>query len=610
MHSAAEHALRRRLLDDLRPPERLSPSEWAERYIMVTDGERVGPLRFARGYEYQRQMLDAVFGPFDAGEALRIACAYKGAQSGVTLLCLIGLLYTSCVRGVSVAHMMPRSFDADDKAKKLAAIIDASPALRELIPPGMLRVRLTRNGQSIRVCYSSSAAELKNWQAGVGVVDEMDECESREHDSVGLFLQRMGAYRRQLQVFVGTPTLPDYGVHERWQQSDQRQWFVRCPLCDAEQVLLWEQNIRFDAEDADGVPLSDDAAAATAELYCTVCERAWDFRLRELANARGEWRATRESHIIGFGMNRLMVPTSLPEQMVLNYLRGLRSDLAMREHYNQDRGLCFLASTGKLDLHRVEQFFDPTLQWGRIPKGCAYLAAGVDTQGDAEPFSYVWDLRAYDHAGVAHSIAYGIDREERIIQLFGEHGSPGIYNPARVLIDITDGHHKRAVDRIIARCPAAEAIRCDPYRKTSFEPGKVVRIKKGGSRGYAVDEDQVLDENLSRFYADAKRGQRIRIALAPNAGLQKALAEQYTKIARIREQGPNGVSVWRYKKLRPKDVDFPHAGAFADYAHSQLGTLMPGTGGFGGVQQVREQTKQQGQAQAVRNALHIVKRRR
>jgi hypothetical protein len=603
-----------KLLADLEPPEDLLPSEWAERHILVTDGERVGPLSFGRGYEYQREPLNTFFGPFEPGESLRRGVAYKGAQSGITLLCLIGLMYQAAVRGTSAAHMMPRQFDSDDKAKKLDAMISASEHLSATFPPGLLRVRHTRGGQQLRVCYSNSKNELKSWQMGAGVVDEPDDCEHRDYDSISMFWQRMGSYRRQLQLVIGTPTIPDFGIHARWEESDQRQWHIRCPLCDFEQVLDFERNITFTEKDEQGVPLSDEDASESARMVCASCREPWDFRLRERANATGVWRATKESPMIGFGMNRLMVPTSLPAQMVTNFLKGKRSELAMREHYNQDRGQARLHTTGKLHEELIRLAFDPKLTWWAQPKGTIYMAVGVDVQGEAEPFDYVWELRAYDARGVASVIAYGIDKEERLLQLFGTKTERGLkmLPVSRMLLDITSGHHKAAVNRIVAQCPIAEAVRCDWHRKTSFRAGEVVKIKKGGSKGYAIDEDAALEENISRFFALDKTegGRRIRFALCPNAGLQATLVEHYTKIARVQEKGPDGKEVFRYRKLRPRDVDFPYAGAFADYAFSQLGGNSVGKGAYGPAEKVQQAAKARGVQAQVRQALRVVRRKR
>lgn len=607
-NDAGAAAVWRHLVEVVRPPRKDPPSEWAQRCIVLTEGERTGPIRLDRGYEFQREIVDVLFGAFRPGETRRVGVVNKGAQSGITTWMLIGLLYRALVHDTSGAHMMPREWDAIDKAKKLDALIEASPELARHFYDDAIRARKTSTGQTVRVIYSNSKSELKSFQSGVNVTDEPDDCESRAFDSISMFGHRLGAYRRVIQLFIGTPTLPDYGITKRWEASDKRLWYVRCPLCDAEQTLTWDGNIAFTETAEDGARLPDADIVASARIVCSACREPWDYRLRELANASGVWRATQKSDVIGFGMNRIMVPTSSAEQMVENYLAGEANDIAMKEHYNQDRGESYLRVSGRLDESRVKLVVDPTLRWGVVPRGTVYLAAGVDVQGDAEPFSFVWELRAYDGEGAASVIAYGVDNEARILELFGARGSPGLYSPAAVLLDISDGHHKAAVTRITDASAIASAVRCDWHRKTSFKRGEVVKIKRG-AKGYAIDEDSALELNMGRFFADVPR---IRFAVAPRPGLTDTLVEHYTKIARVPEATAAGPVV-RYQKLRPRDVDFPYAGAFADYAYAELrGTSFSGAGGggYGPVDKVRQSAAARGTREAARKALHVARRKR
>ena len=593
-------------LEALSPPDDCPPSEWAEDHIRITDGDRVGPLSFGRGYEFQREMMDAFFGPFRPGEQRRVGVAYKGAQSGVTLLCQAGLLYWAAARQVSAFHLMPREFDATDKAKRLAEMIDAEPSLRREFPPGLLRVRKTRGGQSLRVAYSNSQAELKNWQAGVGVFDEVDELEGRDYDSVAMARQRMGAYRRRLEVYIGTPTLTDYGIHAIWEQSDQRQWRVPCPLCRAVQPLEWDTNITWNAELE-----TEEAQAASARFVCAACGVSWDHRLRELANAEGVWVPTREAGVIGFGMNRLMVPSSIPAKLVSDYLEGLKSDQAMREHVNQNLGQCYLPSTGKLNPSTVEGVIDHSLRWGSAPPGTVVMTAGVDVQGEAAPFEFVWEVRAYDRSGVASVIAYGMTDESGMLDLFGQVGRPGQFPVARGLVDISDGHHKPAVERLCELCAVFEPARFDWQRQAKFDRGKVVKVKRG-HRGYAVGRDDALQDNLGRFFEAPERGRRIRVAPCPQRALEREWVVQYTRIARVREDTARG-PVYTYRKLRQKGVDFPFAGALAEFAFRHGGAQRPGAGGYGSVKDAkgRKRPNPTGGAQpSARSALRVVKRTR
>lgn len=598
---------RQLMIRETAPPMDLSPSEWAEKHIKLLDGDRPGPLRFDRGYEFQRAILDEFFRPYYPGERRRVGVCFKGAQSGVTTLSQVGLLYLTEHRKISSFHLMPREFDAQDKAKKLNEMISADAALDESFPPGLMRVRKTRGGQTLRVAYSNSQAELKNWQAGAGVFDEVDELESRDFDSVAMAKMRMGAYRRRTELYIGTPTLPDFGIHRIWQESDQRKFLVPCPLCEELQELTWEGNITWENEEK-----TAELRAASAKFICAHCKEPWDHRLREMANAEGSWVKTYpERPIIGFGLSRLLVPSSLPGKMVSDYLAGLESDTAMREHVNQNLGNVYLPTTGQLTTHTIENAIDQELTWGAIPSDTVTLTAGVDVQGDQAPFEYFWEVRAYNSDGFAKVIAFGITKtSEELAGLFGRVGQPhrARYRIAAGLVDISDGHHKETVEALCELCPVLQPARFE-WRMRGFERGKIVRLKKG--KGFAINKDDALQDNIGRFFETPDRPRRIAIATCPQRALEAEWVEHYTKIARVRERTARG-DVFTYRKLRQRNVDFPYAGALAEYAFRQRGGTIPGGGSYGSTKGIKERAepgRKPDGSTAPRKVLRIVKRR-
>ena len=42
-----------------------------------------------------------------------------------------------------------------------------------------------------------------------------------------------------------TPTVPQFGIHKLYTESDQRHWYHKCPHCGYEQVLDYEKNIKL-----------------------------------------------------------------------------------------------------------------------------------------------------------------------------------------------------------------------------------------------------------------------------------------------------------------------------------------------------------------------------
>jgi len=551
----------------LRPAPKINPSQWAENNIEVTDGDRQGKIKFNRGYEYQVEIINTFFGAFKPGEYRRVGVCFKGAQSGVTTTCQIGLLAWTTHYKVSSFHLLPRECDATDKAKNISAMVEANPELVAKFKKSKARIRKSKSGQTLRVAYSNSVSELKNWQAGIGVFDEVDDLERVDHDSVAMAKQRMGSYKRTVELYIGTPTFPDYGIHQIWKDSDQRYYHVPCPICKAEQVLDFEKNIEYDAS-LD----TDEEKASTARFKCAHCDETWDHRLREIANSFGHWIASKpERKIIGFAISRLYVPSCLASKVVSDYLAGLKSDKAMREHVNQNLGDVYMPTTGKLEDHHIENIINNSLSWGKAPKGTEFVGLGVDVQGAFAPFTYVWELRAYSSKGFATTMAYGINRGiSEMKDLFGglndkEQFERGLYDVDRGIVDISDGHHKEEVLRLCKIVTCLQPGRFDHYKKTTPDSGKENKSKVG--TWYQLDVDDCLQQNLGRFYFNKEKPLMIAIAPNPKRSREKEYIEQYTKIARVAVTTSAGTK-HVYKKLRTKDVDYPYAGGLADHSYS------------------------------------------
>ena len=552
----------------LLPPPRITPSQWASDHIKVTDGDRQGPIKFNRGYEYQKDIMDTFFGPFAPGEYRRVGVCFKGAQSGVTTVSQIGLIAWTTHYKVSSFHLLPRECDAKDKAKNMTAMIETDPELEAKFKKSQARIRKTKAGQTLRVAYSNSQSELKNWQGGIGVFDEVDDLERKDFDSVAMAKQRMGSYRRRIEIYIGTPTYPNYGIHQVWMDSDQRFYHVPCPICKKEQVLDFDKNIEFDA-----TLETDEEKASSARFKCAHCDETWDHRLREIANGKGHWVITRpEKKIIGFAISRLYVPSALASKMVSDYLAGLKSDKAMREHYNQNLGKVYLPTTGKLEEHMIEHVIDSEVVWGRIPKDSEFVSVGVDVQGETAPFIYVWELRSYDANGFRTSVAYGINRGiKEMKRLFGSKNKRGKYDVDRGVVDISDGHHKEEVLELCEAVPCLQPGRFDHYQQTKLDRGKVNKSKEG--TWYQINVDDALQDNLGCFYYNDEKPIMIRIAANPKRSREKEYIEHYTKVARVKRETPRG-TVYTFQKLRTKDVDYPYAGALADYAYRVGGRML------------------------------------
>jgi hypothetical protein len=103
------------------------------------------------------------------------------------------------------------------------------------IGKGFLYLRGARSTKNIDGKKSSS--QLKSIPVDRIVFDERDEMED---SMVTLAEERVSHSKVKEQMYLGTPTIPDYGIDQMYQDSDQRVWFIRCEACGKETCLELE----------------------------------------------------------------------------------------------------------------------------------------------------------------------------------------------------------------------------------------------------------------------------------------------------------------------------------------------------------------------------------
>lgn len=205
----------------------LSPFFWAQENKIKLGGS----TWTLRGHEYQVGMLT---------DEHRVQCDIKGAQMGVSenhvLRTLHGHIFGKYKKGS--LYLFPTRDDVADFSKsRFGPLIDNNPCIGNFVQStdstnikkiheGFLYLRGTR-----------SSSQLKSIPVDRIVFDERDEMPD---DKVDLALERVSHSDVQEIVYLSTPTIPDYGIDEIYQRSDQRVWMIRCEKCGKETCLELE----------------------------------------------------------------------------------------------------------------------------------------------------------------------------------------------------------------------------------------------------------------------------------------------------------------------------------------------------------------------------------
>jgi hypothetical protein len=270
---------------DIRPSKPPMPDNWVQTITLPT-----GPFTF-KNHEYQRGILT---------ENAPRQVLKKGSQLGLSetqiLKTMHGLIWGTYPQGA--LYLFPTEKDVYDFGRArfnplVAGNQDIAKEVRDTESVSLKKVR--RSMLYLRGARATSRIEnVKAMATGLLSipVDRIvfDERDLMSDDMIELALTRLGHSSVREEVYLGTPSLPDFGVSKLYDESDQRVWEIRCQHCGAGTVL----EIEFPGcllERADGRVIR----------ACKKCQK-------EIFPRDGQWIAQhpeRSKDLVGFWISRL-----------------------------------------------------------------------------------------------------------------------------------------------------------------------------------------------------------------------------------------------------------------------------------------------------------------
>lgn len=286
---------------------------------------------------------------------------YKASQMGASEWAISTALFAADQLRATVLYVFPTdSHVSDFSSARIGPAIEASPYLTSIVGKetgepgsrteyhGASRVTLKRVRdrfvyfRGARVDANGNAAQLKSIDADVVILDELDEMDRRVP---ALVHKRLGHSPLGLERYLSTPTYPGRGIHAEWMESDQREWFLRCPHCNKLQpILLSHLVLEWDHLDR---PVRWNGTPDKPELICFKCKGILD------RTGPGMWVAKYESRTTaGFKLTKLFSPT----YELSSLIRGLREtdETKRKETYNQDLAEPYTPKGGQLSATTLE----------------------------------------------------------------------------------------------------------------------------------------------------------------------------------------------------------------------------------------------------------------
>jgi phage terminase large subunit GpA-like protein len=376
-------AVDRAFLVNLRPPERLSVSDWADKYRILSGKASSEPGRWRTDRTpYLREIMDAL-----SPESPVQECAWMaGAQLGKTECGNNWLGATIDQAPGAILVVWPTVEIAKKNSKlRLQPLIDATPVLRDKVRPSRERdsgnTILSKEfpGGILLITGANSSSGLRSIPAGKLFLDEVDVYPpdvDGEGDPLELAIVRSRNYHSRKIFICSTPTVAGRSrIEAKYEQGDQRKYEVPCPHCGVFQVLEWSR-IKWE----DGKP-------ETVKYHCSGCGVGVEEAAHKTAMlAAGRWRATNPNapqNLRSYHLSSLYspIPWYSWEQAARDFVKAKESPNLLRVWVNTVLGETWKEKGEAPEWERLfnrREGYKP----GVVPRGGLLLTAGADVQRD------------------------------------------------------------------------------------------------------------------------------------------------------------------------------------------------------------------------------------
>ena len=358
------------------PPKKLTVSEWADNYRMLSPESSAEPGRWNTSRaEYQRGIMDAFSDP-KVYQVVWMSSSQVGKTEA--LLNIIGYFIHQDPAPILLLQPtldMAQTFSKD----RLAPMLRDTPILKDKVKD--VKARNSGNtilhkifqGGHITMAGANSPASLASRPVRVVLLDEVDRyplSAGSEGDPVNLAIKRSTTFWNKKIMLTSTPTIKDMSrIEKAYEESDKRKFYVPCSACGEYQILRWSNVIW------------EDDKPESAKYCCEKCGSLWSDAVRWNAIKKGKWIAESEfKGIAGFWLNEMYSPWVKLSDMVTNFLNSKDDPEMLKTFVNTSLGESWEDNSGEeIDWKLL---FDRKEKYTLIPARATVLTCGVDVQDD------------------------------------------------------------------------------------------------------------------------------------------------------------------------------------------------------------------------------------
>ena len=486
--------------DAARPAEKLSGSEWAERYRRLPTKGQAEPGAYSlKRTPYLREILDVLSDDFTEVVTLMKVPQFGGSQAARSA---IGAWVDQ--RGDPILIVYPDEASAHEEiTKRVAPMFNESAQLRRHLTGRAYDVSegvVELQGCTINVAWAGSPQTLASRAIGCALLEETDKYRRslREASPDDLAWHRLKTFKGRRKMFaLSTPTTTTGTIFRMFQDTrHKRAYWCPCPGCGA--LGLWsEEHVRWERQDETRDPRNVDVIGDVIEALENGQLRAWiacpagcPFEIHETDRARavegGEWVTVGQQQgvrprtkRVAYHAESLISPWVSVADYAVSWLKGHRSG-DMQDHRNGFRGLPAEEIVGGQKANVLEERAREH-RAHVVPPWATMLTAGADTQATAGRPWWAYVIRAWGPGLRSRLIASGrADSPQELVALTIDRSFPiegGERHPLRpALLCVDSGGAVEVETDSTIDGSTTDLV----YAMSKHDPARIVAVKGHG----------------------------------------------------------------------------------------------------------------------------------
>ena len=391
-------------LEVLRPRERLTVSQWAEKNRVLPDGNAIpGPWR-NNVTPYLVEIMDT-FGDDVVEKVIFVKPTQVGGTSAMENI--LGNLIDQAPAPTMIVYpsddLAERTVDA-----KLEPMIKACKVLSEKYREHISKkLQLKFGTMTVYLNGANSPADLASTNIRDLFLDEVDKypgASKKEADPVSLAIERTKTYTTNRYIFMtSTPTLKTGHIWKAKEEADaEKHYFVPCPHCGQFIELKFAQ-IKWPSKDV--VPEKRERAEM-ASYVCQKCSCVITDQHKGKMLEAGRWEYVRKSaehpKSVAYWINTLYSPFTRFSEIAYEFMKSKDDPELLQNFTNSWLAEPWEDTRLKTNADLVMERQTDVPAW-ELPEWTKLLTGGIDVQENC----LYWTIRAWGDFMTSQNVAHG-----------------------------------------------------------------------------------------------------------------------------------------------------------------------------------------------------------